>query len=204
MNASKPGVRVNSYAIIILAAGSSSRLGRPKQLLRYNHKTLLDISLESAKQTRAECVIVVLGSGKSLIENNINNEGLILVENEDWETGMASSIRAGIKALINVSPRIDAAILMVCDQPFTTTEILNDIISEQAASGKAIVGSVYDDTTGTPALFHQSLFPELLSLTGDHGAKKLFQKYKTDATFVPFQKGGIDIDTSEDYNNLMK
>ena len=204
METSEFRFNVRNYAIIILAAGSSSRLGSPKQLLTHRGKTLLQHSIDSAKEVGSDQVIVVLGSSRALIENNIRNGEIVIVENSNWESGIASSIKAGINALINISPDIDAIILMVCDQPFADAEILKALISEQAESGKAIVGCLYDNTKGTPAIFHSSLFPELLSLEGDSGAKKLFEKYKEVASFVSFKNGGIDIDTSEDYKNLPK
>lgn len=196
--------KVTSYAIIILAAGSSSRLGSPKQLLTYKDKTLLQNSIDSAKQIGSGKVIVVLGSNKELIENEINDEGIILIQNQNWASGIASSIKAGIEALKVSSPDIDAIILMVCDQPFADAKTLKALLVKQVESGKAIVGCRYENTTGTPALFHSSLFPELLSLEGDSGAKKLFEKYNEIASFVSFKNGGIDIDTSEDYKNLLK
>ena len=196
--------RVESYAIIILAAGNSSRLGSPKQLLTYTGKSLLQLAIDKAKENGPDQVIVVLGSSMQLIESKISTEDITIVENTNWESGLASSIQAGINALKKISNDIDAIILMVCDQPFVDAKILKALIHEQAESGHAIVGCKYDDTKGIPALFHKSIFPELLSLEGDTGAKKLFEKYKDVASFVYFQDGGIDIDTSEDYKNLTK
>jgi molybdenum cofactor cytidylyltransferase len=204
MEANKFRFIVRSYAVIVLAAGRSSRLGSPKQLLPYQGKTLLQHSIDSAKEIGSNQVIVVLGSGKELIENKINDDGILIVENSNWESGIASSIKAGINALTDILPDIDSAILITCDQPFVDAEILKTLILEQIESGKAIVGCSYDNTKGIPALFHCSLFPELLSLVGDNGAKKLFEKYKEVATFVSFNAGSIDIDTSEDYKNLPK
>ena len=196
--------KVESYSIIILAAGDSSRLGRPKQLLSYGGKTLLQSAINSAENSGADQVIVVLGSRKQLIENEINHNGVILIENPDWESGIASSIKTGITELKNIFTGADAVILMVCDQPFADEKILKALIQEQASSGNAIVGSSYDNTKGIPALFHKNLFSELVSLEGNSGAKRLFEKYKESASFISFQEGGIDIDTLEDYKNLTK
>ena len=196
--------KVESLAVIILAAGNSSRLGSPKQLLPYAEKTLLQHAIDNAKASIANHVIVVLGSRKTLIENKIDHDKIIIVENLIWESGISSSIKAGVNALKDLSKETDAIILMVCDQPFADAEILKALVYEQARSGKAIVGCSYENTKGIPAIFHRSTFSKLLSLEGDTGAKKLFEKYKEEASFISFQDGGIDIDTSEDYKNLTK
>lgn len=179
-------------------------MGSPKQLLPFSGKALLQRAIDNAKKCEPDQVIVVLGSRKQLIENEINQDGAIIVENQDWKSGIASSIRTGINELKNISVNTDAAILMACDQPFADENILQALIQEHTRSGNAIVGSSYDNTKGIPALFHKNLFSDLLALEGDSGAKKLFEKYKGLASFVSFQKGGIDIDTSEDYKNLTK
>lgn len=195
---------VKNYAVIILAAGRSSRLGSPKQLLPYHGKTLLQHSIDNAKEIGSNQVVVVLGSGKELIENKINSEGIMIVENSHWESGIASSIKIGINTLTKILPNIDAAIVMACDQPFADSKILKKLLLKQIESGKAIIGCSYDNTKGIPALFHSSLFPELISLQGDIGAKKLFEKYQDVTSFVPFTDGSIDIDTLEDYKKLPK
>ncbi|MES2874690.1 MAG: nucleotidyltransferase family protein [Bacteroidota bacterium] len=204
MKANELKFKVENYAIIILAAGNSSRLGSPKQLLTYGGKPLLQLAIDSAKESGADQVIVVLGSSMQLIECKISTEGILIIENPNWENGLSSSIKAGLKTLTKISVDFDAIILMVCDQPFVDAKILKALIHEQAMTGCAIVGCSYDDTKGIPALFHKSIFPELLSLEGDTGAKKMFEKYKEVASFVSFKDGGIDIDTLEDYKNLTK
>lgn len=205
MTTNKIHFKVQGLAIIILAAGNSSRLGSPKQLLPYAQKTLLQHAIDSAKaSSAANDVIVVLGSRKTLIENKIDHNEITIVENSNWESGIASSIKAGVNALKDISTENDAIILMACDQPFASAEILKSLVHEQARSGKAIVGCSYENTKGIPALFHKSIFSELLSLEGDIGAKKLFEKYREEVSFISFQDGGIDIDTTEDYKNLTK
>ncbi len=204
MQLAKMHFNVSTFAILILAAGKSSRLGRPKQLLSYRGKTLLQHSIDSAKQAGSNKIIVVLGSGKDIIQNKIEIDGIEIAENPDWESGISSSIKAGINTLKEKGANVDALVLMVCDQPFADAEILTSLVQKQKQTGKAIIGCMYENTKGTPALFHSSLFPDLLSLEGDVGAKKLFDEYHDAASFVSFTNGGIDIDTSEDYQNLPK
>ncbi len=195
---------VNTYSVIILAAGRSSRLGQAKQLLVYKGKTLLQHAIESAKQIQSDQVIVVLGANKELITNQIDDTDVRLVENLNWKSGIASSIHSGLNALADTGSETDAIILMVCDQPFADSVVLQKLVDQQKETGKAIIGCSYEGTHGTPALFHSSLFPDLLELDGDSGAKKLFEKYKNQSFFVPFEKGGIDMDTSGDYEKLPK
>lgn len=93
--------------------------------------------------------------------------------------------------------------MAVCDQPFVTSAVFENLISESKKTGKEIAASAYSETLGTPVLFHKKYFPELLALKGKEGAKKLIKKYAEDVVAVPFEKGNIDIDTEEDYNQLI-
>ncbi|MEQ1676668.1 MAG: nucleotidyltransferase family protein [Chitinophagaceae bacterium] len=193
---------INSYSIIILAAGSSDRLGKPKQLLPYKNKTLLQYLIDEAKATSALSVLLVLGANAAAIQSELQTENIRIVINDDWQEGMASSIRCGINELQKINPATDAAILMVCDQPYVSASLLNDLILAHNKTNKPIVTSSYDNTTGPPALFHKSIFQELLQLTGDTGARSIVQKHINDVATVSFPKGSIDIDTAADYEAL--
>jgi len=196
-------VIVNSYAIIVLAAGSSSRMGRPKQLLPYNGKSLLEHTVDTANDTDASPVIVVLGANAALLEKEINEKKVHITENSEWSEGMASSVRCGIKTLVQIAPYSDAAIIMVCDQPFVSPALLNELVAAQKNTGKDIVTSHYENAIGPPALFHKTVFPELLDLKGDAGARKIIEQRGTDIATVSFAKGEIDIDTESDYKALL-
>ena len=185
--------------IIILAAGRSARLGSPKQLHPYADKNLLQHSIDVAVESSMKPVIVVLGSEIEEIERKIDNSEVIIAKNPDWESGMASSVVCGIKTLNKLHPDIESVILMVCDQPFVNPGLLNDLVRKHMESGSSIVASSYENIMGTPALFHKKHFPELASLEGDTGAKSLFKKHAEILQTIPFEKGGIDIDTIEDY-----
>jgi molybdenum cofactor cytidylyltransferase len=117
---------------------------------------------------------------------------------------MASSISCGITNLQIIAPESEAVILMVCDQPFVNAKLLNNLITKHKDSKQSIVASSYANTLGTPALFHKSLFVELLALQGESGAKSLIKKYSQQVGFVSFDQGSIDIDTRENYRNLPK
>jgi len=193
-----------NIAIIILAAGRSARLGSPKQLLNYRGKTLLQHSIDTALESQASPVIVILGSVKETIEKQLDQTQIIILENTAWESGMASSISYGINKLNTIAPDSEAAILMVCDQPYVSASLLNELINKHLESGQSIIASSYENTLGTPALFHKSLFSELSALEGESGAKSLIKKYNLQTRSVSFDQGSIDIDTRENYLNLSK
>jgi len=192
------------YAIIILAAGRSARLGSPKQLLCYQGKNLLQHTIDIAHESRTGPILVVLGSNIDEIKTKLDKNFLEIIENQDWESGMASSIICGINALLKLYPDTEASILMVCDQPFVNVQLLHQLIKKYEESGKSIVASNYENTNGTPALFHKKHFHELSALKGDFGAKYMIKKYDESLHAIPFDKGSIDIDTIEDYKNLLK
>lgn len=190
--------------IVILAAGSSSRLGSPKQLLQYQGKSLIRRSIDIALQTSLRPVLLVVGANKNLIEKEVENEEIILIENKDWQEGMAASLRIGLKYLQNECPDLDGILFMVCDQPFVTKAVIDCLVETQAKSGLPIAASSYEGRTGTPALFHKSFFEKLMALKGDTGARKLIELHKTQVAIVPFEKGIIDIDTKADYERLLQ
>ena len=197
-------VHINNTGVIILAAGESSRLGSPKQLLVYSGATLLQHAIEAAQSSDAGIVIVVLGANADLITDELKPATANIVVNAAWKEGMASTIRYGLQTLVKLNPQAEAVIVMVADQPFVTADLLNNLMEVNRKEQRSIVAGKYGDTFGTPVLFGKRFFPELLELTGDVGAKSLVRKYMNDAAFVPFPKGDIDIDTMEDYKNLSK
>ena len=193
-----------SIGIIILAAGKSSRLGQPKQLLDYEGQTLLQHSLQVAIASDAHPVLVVLGADAGLIEKEVSGSGAHVVVNTEWQEGMASSIRCGIQELHRLYPATKGAVVMVCDQPYVTSALLNRILAIHWETGKPIVSCQYADTVGTPTFFHRSIFPELLQLKGDLGAKSLLLKHAEDLEIVHFPEGKVDIDTEADYEKLKR
>jgi len=186
---------------IILAAGSSSRLGKPKQNLVFNGQTLLQRAIEAALSSVCRPVIVVLGSNVESIRPSIESYPIQIVYNPDWNAGMASSIRAGLMRFQEVQPAADSVILMLCDQPFVDAALLAQLVQSKSKNG--IAACAYSDTIGPPVLFDKYYFNELLSLKGQEGAKKLLMKYSNAVTSVPFLLGYIDIDTVDDFEKLL-
>lgn len=191
-------------AIIILAAGNSSRMGKPKQLLAFKGKNLLQHSIDIAVQSALGPVWVVLGANNETIQKEIDTQSVNLLINNDWQEGMSTSIRCGINALSATIPVVDGALFMVCDQPYISTFLLQQIIETQRGTRQPIVASSYAQTIGIPAFFQRSLFPSLLTLKGDAGAKKIMQQNAAQAATVFFEQGNTDIDTFQDYAVLNK
>ncbi|KQB40072.1 NTP transferase domain-containing protein [Flavobacterium aquidurense] len=189
-------------AIIILAAGSSSRLGHPKQLLAYKNTTLLKNTIKEASSVDNTFVIVVTGSNRELIEKELHFFDIKITYNPEWESGMSSSINKGLTELLLLYPDCETCIFAVCDQPYVTHIIFENLIAEYQKTNKGIVASSYAETLGTPILFDKKYFSNLLQLEGQEGAKKIINKFPDDVASIPFEKGNIDIDTPEDYSKL--
>jgi molybdenum cofactor cytidylyltransferase len=194
---------MENIGIIILAAGPSSRFGDIKQLSFYGDKTFIYHAIVTAKKA-SQKVIVVFGAHVEKIQKEIEDIDVHFIVNKDWEEGMASSIRSGLSALLEMNPNAEAAIFMVCDQPFVSSSLINELISKHMETNKQIIASTYQGTVGTPVLFEKTFFPELLNLRGRSGAKKIIEQ-NTDSTItVAFPLGYVDIDTKEDYEILQK
>ena len=189
--------------ILILAAGNSSRLGQPKQLLQFKGKSLLSNVVSQALEI-TQAVVIVTGSKNDEIGNEIHDLKALATENPNWQEGMGSSINSGLKKLLDNFPTIENVIISVCDQPFIEASVFLELISKQKDSQKSIVASAYSNTLGTPVLFTKKYFPDLIVLSGNEGAKKLLIKFQEDVAQINFEKGAIDIDTIEDYEQLIK
>ena len=193
---------VNNIGIIILAAGSSSRFGEPKQLLVHQNKTLLQNAIDAAIGSKADQVIVVLGANAKQVSDGIEKSGIYVLINTEWEEGMASSVRNGLNELLFTNSSTDAVILMVCDQPYVSSELIDEIIDIYRRTGKKIITCDYGETTGPPTLFHHSFFNELMQLKGDTGARKIIQHHPNEVATIPFPEGKVDVDTKEDYDAI--
>lgn len=186
--------------IIILAAGSSSRLGQPKQNLVYKGKTLLQRVVETALSSICQPVVVVLGANYQLIAPTISGYLVEVIINHEWSEGMASSIRSGLKKCLEMKPSLKSVAIMVCDQPFVDTYLVNMLTVTKAHEG--ICACSYSGTVGVPVLFDAVYFDELLQLKGAEGAKKVMQHHMEKVKEIPFDLGSIDIDTMTDYDRL--
>lgn len=188
-------------AMIILAAGASTRLGRPKQNLLFQGQTLLQRCVGTAINTPCRPIILVLGANNQLIEKEGLPGDIKIICNDGWNEGMASSIRAGINAIGN-NDDIDSAIILLCDQPFVNAELIGSILAKHTETDKKIIACTYNNTIGVPALFHRSLFAGLSALQGHEGAKSIIKTHMKETVTITFDLAGIDIDTMADYEQL--
>ena len=187
--------------VIILAAGSSSRLGRPKQLIEYQERNLIQKAIKEAQESKADSLVVVLGWNPDLIKTGFESEKILHVINENWEEGIASSMQAGLRFLMK-KEHPDQVILMLVDQPFVDADLLDRLMLEKENSGKGIGVCSYSETLGVPAIFDQSYFEEMLKLKGSDGAKKVILRNKADVFELDFPQGEVDLDTEEDLDRL--
>jgi molybdenum cofactor cytidylyltransferase len=192
---------MSKTAIIILAAGNSSRMGEPKQLMTFKNKTFLQHIIEESKEAGLHPVICVTGYQSELITKSITGMGASIIYNDQWLEGMGTGIAAGVKQL-SLSD-VDSVILAVGDQPYVSSGLFAEMLTLKDQAGKRIVASAYAGTLGTPVLFDKVYFNQLESLQGNQGAKKIVQINKSDVCIVNFEKGSIDIDTKEDYEKLI-
>jgi len=190
-----------------MAAGASVRMGESKQLLRFEGETLLRRAVNAALQTKCRPVIVVLGAEVERLSEEISDLETPIVFNQAWKEGMSSSIRCGIGALEAITfGKAQAAILMLCDQPFVTSIVINRLLEKYHRTNAAIVASGYgtgnDKTRGVPALFSRPLFPALLQLRGEEGAKRIIMQHASQVSAIISPEAATDVDSPSDYRNL--
>jgi len=186
---------------VILAAGASTRMSIPKQLLQFRGQTFLRRAASVALEAGCRPVVVVTGANAACREN-LRGFDVLEAENQRWESGMSSSVRVGIEALVTANPRIAAIVLMLCDQPFVTRDVIVGLVRAHYETGCSIVASQYGGSYGVPALFGKAHFAELGTLEGAAGAKQVIQKHLEKVQLLPFPEGEIDVDTPDDFARL--
>ncbi len=182
---------------VVLAAGSSSRLGFPKQLLELEGKSLLQRAVEAALTSQCRRAWVVLGSGAARLRPHLEGLPVEVLENREWREGMGSSVRLAAQRIAHRPDPPDAILFLTCDQPGVTSESLDRLL--RAASGPpSIVAASYAGTVGVPALFKRAHYPELARLSGARGAKPLLQKHADQVVGVRLPEAEADVDTPDD------
>jgi molybdenum cofactor cytidylyltransferase len=184
--------------LVILAAGGSSRLGRPKQLVEYRGRSLLRHVAEVAVGSVCRPIVVVLGAQASPLEAELRGLPVHVAENREWARGMATSLRRGLETLEAIEGEVGAVVILLCDQPLVSAQTINALVDAWGTAGKRIIASEYAGVVGVPALFDRGLLPELLALDGEEGARRVIARHADEVHRVPFPDGGMDIDTPQD------
>lgn len=190
---------------IVLAAGASARLGRPKQLLRIagSDESLLDRAVRLARQAGAAPVFVVLGAHAEEIQREARLLECEILHNPEWPEGMASSLRAGIRAVLRQCQSASGALLLVCDQPALSTEHLQRLIAAHRSTPDIPSASRYAGRDGVPVVLPAAMFAAALGLVGDQGAKKILQQ-AAQISSIEFPSGEWDVDRPEDLQRVVQ
>ena len=184
---------------VVLAAGKASRFGSPKQLLEIEGETLIDRASRVALEAGCDPVVRVLGAHAEAILDRPCPEHVQTLVHAGWEDGMGSSLAAGVNALLENAPELDAVFVMLTDQPMVTVSLLEEMRSR--LSETSIVLCDHGEATGPPALFAKSHFGELMALRGDRGAKAVAANHH--AALVNFADAAWDIDSPEAWERFV-
>ncbi len=187
---------------VILAAGGSARLGTPKGLLLAGGVPLVTRAAAAAAAAGCAPVVVVVGAEADAMEAALAGSGAVVVRNPDWPEGMASSIRCGVERLRQLAPEATAVLLATCDQPRVEAAHLRRLVGAFQQRGSGAAASAYGGTLGVPAVLGAELFPELLRLRGDRGARELLRESPS-TVGVPCPEAEHDVDTPGDAARLL-
>ncbi len=193
---------METVGAVVLAAGGSTRLGRPKQLLQYRGETLVLRAARAACSAGCAPVVVVAGDEPERIKEELSPLDVQLCHHAEWPRGIGSSIRIGVAYAVALDPALDTVLLMVCDQPFVTAEIITALLAARARTQKRAIACAYAGTIGVPALFARTSFPSLLALPDEQGAKHLLSAHAEEIALIEFPQGTIDIDTPDDFRAI--
>lgn len=189
-------------AIILLAAGGSRRMGRPKQLLNWDGRTLLRRAAETALATSCRPVVAVLGASAAESARELAGLDVDTSENSNWPAGMGSTIKVGLRRATDLDPALDAVLLMLCDQPLITPADVALLLEARARTAAPIVATAYPDSPGVPAIFSRATFPDLFALDDAAGAKPLLVAAGDRVVTVSIPAALADVDTPEDFARL--
>lgn len=189
---------------LMMAAGTSSRMGKPKQLLPWGNKTLIEYQITVLLETNQQ-VSVVLGAYAEKISKVIEKYPIDIYVNENWKKGMGTSIAYGVKQLIKKDPTVEGILISLIDQPLINATHFNKMLRFfEPGKGQINVSKSKDGWSGVPVLFDRAYFNELIDLQGDDGAKLIIKKYRNSVKLIDSEDSLKDIDTHEAYLELLK
>jgi molybdenum cofactor cytidylyltransferase len=208
-----------STAAIILAAGSSSRMGggHHKLLLPLNGRPVVAHVLDATLASQARPILIVLGHQADHVRTHINyyseHHDISLIDNANYLQGMSTSLRAGVQTLLSndykkalISYQVDSALILLGDQPLITSKIIDTLITAYRTSGTSIIAPLYDGKRGSPVLFNEKLFSELIEVTGDEGGRTILQHHPEEVELVEMgtSLANYDVDTWESYQQVIE
>jgi len=193
---------VPGVGAIVLAAGSSSRMGRPKQLLRVQGKTLLRRAAETAAEAGCAPIVVVLREMSDELLAELRGLAVHPIESPEAAKGIGTSIRAGVGSILHHLPTLQSLVILLCDQPRVNADMLRRLIDSHRASGKPVSACAFAGTIGPPVLLESALFSRFQSLKDDQGAKALWLAQPEIVHRFACEEAAIDVDTPEDYQRL--
>ncbi len=206
-------------AAIILAAGSSSRMGggRHKLMLPLDGRPVLARVIDATLSSQARPIVVVLGHQSAQVRSQIEHystySDITLIENAQYQEGMSSSLRLGIQTLLandyknkQFYNNVDSALILLGDQPLITSRIIDELIKAYRTGGKRTVRPLYKGKRGNPVLFDKSLFQELIEVTGDEGGRTVLNRHRDDVELVEIgdAQANFDVDTWEAYEQVVE
>jgi molybdenum cofactor cytidylyltransferase len=192
----------DSIALIILAAGNSSRMGSAKQLLQYRGKTLLRHAVDNGLACGCSPVIVVLGHDAQRMRDELAGASVVIADNLDWQQGMGTSIRVGVTTAQSQPTPPAAVMIALVDQPLVDATVMRRLMDAYRTSGYPMAAAVYAGTVGVPAIFNRNYFDALKNLPPHAGAKKVLTDHAMQVAKVDMDEARIDIDTEQDYKKL--
>ena len=195
---------MRDVAALILAAGGSQRMGRPKQLLQVGGRSLVRRAADAALAAGCEPVVVVLGAQAEDVEAHLSGCGAEVVRNDGWERGIGTSIRAGVAHLLAKAHQLSAVMIMLCDQSLVDASVLRCLMEAHAGAGLEVTAAEFDGTLGPPVIVNAALFPALLGLPDDRGAKALWRQRPEIVQRVACPEAALDVDTPDDFERLMR
>src|ERR1700737_923159 len=211
--------KTHSTAAIILAAGSSSRMGgdRHKLLLPLDDRPVLTHVIEATLASQARPIVVVLGhlaeQVRAQMAAYVEHPAITLIENPDYLQGMSTSMRIALEVLIfhdyknrDTRQKVDSALILLGDQPLITPQIIDALIDTWYKTGKRIVAPLYAGKRGNPTLFAASLFAELQEVSGDEGGRSVLALHKEELETVELgnETASYDVDTWEAYQQVVE
>jgi molybdenum cofactor cytidylyltransferase len=202
--------RRSAVGLILLAAGGSVRMGRPKQLLPVSTpesgeagaapaESLLRHATRVAVEAALRPAVVVLGAHSDALVPHIADLPVHILAHSGWQRGIGSSIKAGVECVTALAPALDAIMIVVCDQPHLSAGVLRRLLRTYRGSAASIVASAYAGTIGVPAIIDRSLDAELRALGDRDSARRIINRDPSRTSAVPFPLGAVDIDTPDAY-----